>query len=77
MPKRDAGSIGLRSPREALLCHLRPTADPSPPTLYKYEAPIGELNRVTHKQGLAARRFGNKKVKFLQRFVSFGHRLLQ
>jgi hypothetical protein len=49
-------------------------ADPSSPTLYKYEAPIVELNRVT---GLAARRFGKKITEFLLRLVSFGHPLLQ
>ena len=49
-------------------------ADPSSPTLYKYEAPIVELNRVT---GLAAGRFGKKIAKILLRLVGLGDPLLQ
>jgi hypothetical protein len=56
---------------------LHPVADPSPPTLYKHEAPIVELNRVTHNQGLAARRFAKKSAKFLLRLVSFTDPVLQ
>lgn len=73
----------LLSPLLSLLlsCHtsaaLPTAADTGPTTLYEYDLPIVELNRMHQRDGWAPRRFSKKIPKILLGLVRFGNLALQ